>query len=82
MSLVYNWKWFWCPRSGRINPKGFGYLYDPDKDSGHYLNSDIVTFNTIAYLPYLALLGELGIGKRLSPDISCLQRQPLQLRHL
>lgn len=63
MSLVYNWKRFWCPRSGRINLTGFGYLYDPDTDFGHYLNPDLVTFNAIAHLPCLALLGEPGIGK-------------------
>lgn len=63
MSQVYNWKRFWCPRSGRINLTGFGYLYDPDTDFGHYLNPDLVTFDAIAHVPCLALIGEPGIGK-------------------
>ncbi len=63
MSQVYDWKRFWCPRSGKINLTGFGYLYDPDTDFGRHFNPDLVTFDAIAYIPCLALLGEPGIGK-------------------
>ncbi len=63
MSQAYDWKRFWCPRSGKINLAGFGYLYDPDIDFGRYLNPDLVTFDAIADVPCLALLGEPGIGK-------------------
>lgn len=65
MSQIYKWKRFWYPRSGRINLTGFGYLYDPDTDFGHYLNPDLVTFNAIAHLPCLALLGEPGLVRAL-----------------
>jgi hypothetical protein len=47
MSQTYDWKRFWCPRSGKINLVGFGYLYDPDTDFGRYLNLDLVTFDAI-----------------------------------
>jgi predicted NACHT family NTPase len=63
MSQAYDWKRFWCPRSGKINLAGFGYLYDPDTDFGRYFNPDLVTFDAIAHIPCLALLGEPGIGK-------------------
>jgi predicted NACHT family NTPase len=63
MSQAYDWKRFWCPRSGKINLAGFGYLYDPDTDFGRYLNPDLVTFDAIAHIPCLTLLGEPGIGK-------------------
>jgi predicted NACHT family NTPase len=63
MSQAYDWKRFWCPRSGKINLAGFGYLYDPDTDFGRYCNPDLVTFDAIAHIPCLALLGEPGIGK-------------------
>ena len=54
---MYNWKRFWCPRSGSINLADGGYLCDPDD------NPDLVTFEAIAHFPCLALLGEPGIGK-------------------
>lgn len=63
MSKAYDWKRFWCPRSGKINLAGFGYLHDPDIDFGRYLNPDLVTFDVISHIPCLALLGEPGIGK-------------------
>lgn len=63
MSQVYDWKRFWCPRSGKINLAGFGYLYDPNTDFGRHFNPDLVTFDAIAHIPCLALLGEPGIGK-------------------
>ncbi len=63
MSQAYNWKRFWCPRSGKINLAVFGYLHNPDIDFGRYLNPDLVTFDVISHIPCLALLGEPGIGK-------------------
>ncbi len=59
----YNWKRFWCPRSGRINLGDDGYLLNPDTEWGKEYNSDLVIFETISHLPCLALLGEPGIGK-------------------
>ncbi len=60
---IYGWKRFWCPRSGSINLADGGYLPDPDEERGKAYNPDLVTFETISYLPCLALLGEPGIGK-------------------
>ncbi len=59
----YNWKRFWCPREGNINLVDGGYLYDPDSKWGHIYNPDVVSFESIARVPCLALLGEPGIGK-------------------
>ncbi len=60
---LYNWKRFWCPRTGSINLSDGGYLSDPDTKWGHALNPDLVHFESIAEVPCLALLGEPGIGK-------------------
>lgn len=60
---VYNWKRFWCPRSGSINLADGGYLYDPDEKWGEAYNPDLVTFEAIFDIPCLALLGEPGVGK-------------------
>ena len=62
-SQLYNWKRFWCPRTGSINLSDGGYLYDPDTKWGHAFNPDLVPFESIAEVPCLALLGEPGIGK-------------------
>lgn len=62
-SQDYEWKRFWCPRSGRINLADGGYLYDPEEKWGKIYNPDLVTFDAIFDLPCLALLGEPGIGK-------------------
>ncbi len=62
-SQIYNWKRFWCPRTGSINLSDGGYLYDPDSEWGHIYNPDVVPFESIAGFPCLALLGEPGIGK-------------------
>ncbi len=59
----YNWKRFWCPREGNINLVDGGYLHDPDSKWGHIYNPDVVSFESIARVPCLALLGEPGIGK-------------------
>lgn len=60
---VYNWKRFWCPRSGRINPMDGGYLLDPDEVFGKIYNRDLVTLEALSHLRCLVLLGEPGIGK-------------------
>ncbi len=59
----YQWKRFWCPRSGRINLADGGYLCDPEEKWGKIYNPDLVTFDAISDFPCLALLGEPGIGK-------------------
>ncbi|OYQ62068.1 hypothetical protein B9G53_24055 [Pseudanabaena sp. SR411] len=41
----------------------FGYLYDPDTEFGKHINPDVVSFDRIADIPCLILLGEPGIGK-------------------
>lgn len=62
-SKTYNWKRFWCPRTGNLSLIDRGYLYDPDTEWGRAYNSDVVAFESIAATPCLALLGEPGIGK-------------------
>jgi predicted NACHT family NTPase len=59
---IYDWKRFWCPRSGHINISDGGYLSDPESGWGHH-NTDLVSSEAIADIPCLALLGEPGIGK-------------------
>ncbi len=53
----YDWTRFWCLREGSAI-SGRGYLYVLDD-----YTKDVVTFDKIAYIPCLALLGEPGIGK-------------------
>ncbi|NSW84362.1 MAG: hypothetical protein HPY90_14060 [Syntrophothermus sp.] len=60
---AYNWKRFWCPRTGRIDLSDGGYMVDPDSEWGHIYNPDVVPFESIAGVPCLVLLGEPGIGK-------------------
>lgn len=59
----YDWKRFWCPRSGSINLADGGYLYDPDAEWGKAYSPDLVSLEAIADVPCLVLLGEPGIGK-------------------
>ncbi len=61
--LSYNWKRFWCRRTGRLNLADGGYLYDPDAEYGHIYNPDVVPAEKLAPVRCLALLGEPGIGK-------------------
>ncbi len=63
MAELYNWKRFWCPRSGSINLADGGYLSDPEATWGKIYNPDLVAFETLSSSPCLALLGEPGIGK-------------------
>ncbi|KAM3092559.1 NACHT domain-containing protein [Phormidesmis sp. 146-35] len=63
--LIFDWKRFWCPRTAQISlsDRG-GYLVDPDSEYGKkYFNPDLVSFEAIADIPCLVLLGEPGIGK-------------------
>ena len=60
---TYNWKRFWCPRERNFSLADFGYLYDPDTEDGKHINPDVVSFERIADIPCLILLGEPGIGK-------------------
>ncbi|HEX8607339.1 MAG TPA: hypothetical protein VF679_01720, partial [Pedobacter sp.] len=53
----YDWIRYWCLREGAMI-SGRGYLYV----LGDY-QKDVVTFDQIAHIPCLALLGEPGIGK-------------------
>lgn len=62
-SQIYNWKRFWCPRTGSFNLSDGGYLVDPDSEWGRLYNPDAVPFESIAMLQCLVLLGEPGIGK-------------------
>ncbi|MDX2212969.1 MAG: hypothetical protein SFY66_06740 [Oculatellaceae cyanobacterium bins.114] len=59
----YQWKRFWCPRSGNINLADGGYLSDPDAELGKTYNPDLVSLEAIADVPCLVLLGEAGMGK-------------------
>jgi hypothetical protein len=59
----YSWKRFWSPRDGILNLHHDGYLADPDGRFGRHWNADLRTFEEIAALPCLALLGEPTIAK-------------------
>jgi predicted NACHT family NTPase len=74
-SQLFNWKRFWCPRTGSINLSDGGYLSDPDTQWGQALNPDLVSFESIAEVPCLALLGEPGIGKTYAME---LERQNIE----
>ncbi len=60
---TYQWKRFWCLRSGGINLADGGYFYDPETKWGKTCNPDLVSLEAIANIPCLVLLGEPGIGK-------------------
>jgi len=60
---TFDWKRFWCPRSGTMRLGLDGYLVDPEDEHAHLYGSDVVPFNQIADKPCLVLLGEPGIGK-------------------
>jgi hypothetical protein len=63
MPVECEWKRFRCPRGGTINLSDGGFLYDPDSKYGKELSPGLVTFDSLAEKPSLALLGEPGIGK-------------------
>ncbi len=60
---IYNWKRFWCPRTGSFDLSDGGYLTNPDSEWGHLYNPDVKSFESITTIPCLILLGEPGIGK-------------------
>ena len=60
---IYNWKRFWCSRTGSFNLSDGGYLADPDSEWGRLFNPEVVSYESIATIPCLVLLGEPGIGK-------------------
>ncbi|AGF52732.1 sll0178 [Synechocystis sp. PCC 6803] len=68
----YNWKRFWCPRSGNISLRDGGYLDDPNTKWGKACNPDLVSLEDIAEIPCLVLLGEPGVGK--THELEKLQR--------
>lgn len=59
----YDWKRFWCPRSGYIDLSDRGYLVNPESEWGQHYNPALVSLEAIADIPCLVLLGEPGIGK-------------------
>lgn len=60
---TYNWKRFWCSRTGSFDLSDGGYLADPDSEWGHLYNPNVKSFESITTIPCLVLLGEPGIGK-------------------
>ncbi|MBN1122218.1 MAG: hypothetical protein JXJ17_14165 [Anaerolineae bacterium] len=58
----YNWKRFWCQRGETPKLTDNGYLLDPGLEYAHFY-TDVVTYDQIAGIPCLVLLGEPGIGK-------------------
>jgi len=60
---TYNWKRFWCSRTGNFSLADFGYLYVPDPEYAEQIGSDVVAFDRIASIPCLVMLGEPGMGK-------------------
>jgi Cdc6-like AAA superfamily ATPase len=63
MLTAFTWKRFWCPRGENIDLSDHGFLSDPDSKWGKYANPDLVTFEHLAEMSCVALLGEPGIGK-------------------
>ena len=59
----YKWKRFWYPHGTDINLSDYGYLPDPESDRQHFYNPKIVSFEALANIPCLVLIGEPGIGK-------------------
>jgi hypothetical protein len=59
----YPWNRLWCAREGSISLADGGFVADPESESWLSLNPDLRSFEEIAEVPCLALLGEPGIGK-------------------
>lgn len=62
-NIRFNWKRFWNPRGSNLNLADDGYLPDPDSESTRFWNKDVVSFEEIAELKALVLLGDPGMGK-------------------
>ncbi len=71
MKVKYKWKRFWCPHTGQIHLGDNGFMSDPENDSLKLFNPDIVSYEMIANMPCLALLGEPGIGKSTAIEDIC-----------
>lgn len=61
--ILYPWKRFWCRRGGTISLADQGFLLDPESEYAKYYTTDVVSFEAIANIQCLVLLGEPGIGK-------------------
>jgi hypothetical protein len=59
----FNWKRFWVPRGSIIDLSDSGYFYDPESEWGRFHNPKAVSLDHLADRPFLALLGEPGMGK-------------------
>ena len=60
---TYSWKRFWCAREGTVSLADGGFVADPHGNGWLSPNPDLRSFEEIADIPCLALLGEPGIGK-------------------
>ena len=63
VAKTYDWKRFWCTRTGKVNLSDSGYLFDPESEFGNIYNPDVFSFENITKFHCLGLLGEPGIGK-------------------
>jgi hypothetical protein len=70
MAELYNWKRFWCPRSGDIRLDWRGYLSDPESEWGKHENPNLVTLDKLTDVPCLVLLGEAGMGKTTAMELA------------
>lgn len=59
----FNWKRFWVPRGSLIDLSDSGYFYDPESEWGKFYNPKAVSLDHLIDFPFLALLGEPGMGK-------------------
>ncbi|PYT57412.1 MAG: hypothetical protein DMG35_20320 [Acidobacteria bacterium] len=63
MPTEFDWKRFWSLREETVDLSDGGFLSDPDSKWGKYYNPNLVTFEHLAEVLCVALLGEPGIGK-------------------
>src|SRR5438309_1985533 len=59
---VYSWQRFWCLREGTYQLDVRGYVANPTGAWGE-LSQDLRTYQDLAEVPVLVLLGEPGVGK-------------------
>jgi hypothetical protein len=60
---TYPWRRFWCAREGAFSLADDGFVADPEATGWLSLNPDLRSFEEIADVLCLALLGEPGIGR-------------------
>jgi hypothetical protein len=58
----YDWQRWWCPRGGFIAYDRAGYVLAPES-AKQYERNDLISFDNVADVHCLVLLGEPGIGK-------------------